>query len=538
MVDVLKCILSILLCCIPSLSHAAPKPDNTAKTKVTHEALRKQGIIGAQRILAPLSSKPAQKGEGPKIAANALRTYFAVRWGWRSDKEARKEWRKIWKAMATWNPKVLYRKLRYKQVRHRFAATIKDFGLTYTLPKKGQPFSNKLGKGGVSVHVKTLPRKNARSERTYLYNFKAQMNMLPVRVEGFDPIVLDFMRKITSPSLSLKPTPPLQAEFSPSLKGQSRKILEWLNALFPRGIKKLLRFAEISHILTPLGKGRYKIDFQWRWRLKNFIKDYPGIRKSINNKKRKFYVLTDFFDMQQRRWLRWNYKRSEWRISLFGIMTPKGLLMCNEDWKPISKPWRPTQNLHSDWITRTHFRFASSSMGAEISDIVLRWKVRKLKNGASLSLALKQAPKLKIIGGEILRILARLVIPGGVERMFKMFMHNTAHADRGKGFRMTWSLKRHKETSRIHFDMTMPLKHNPILASILRIMSSFRRTRRRARRRRPLKKRTARKKRKRVVSKRRRRKYRRRRRRKRYPSMWIRVYKQLPRDLIEASKPL
>lgn len=177
-------------------------------------------------------------------------------------------------------------------------------------------------------------------------------------------------------------------------------------------------------------------------------------------------------------------------------------------------------------------------MGAEISDIVLRWKVRKLKNGASLSLALKQAPKLKIIGGEILRILARLVIPGGVERMFKMFMHNTAHADRGKGFRMTWSLKRHKETSRIHFDMTMPLKHNPILASILRIMSSFRRTRRRARRRRPLKKRTARKKRKRVVSKRRRRKYRRRRRRKRYPSMWIRVYKQLHRDLIEASKPL
>ena len=235
-------------------------------------------------------------------------------------------------------------------------------------------------------------------------------------------------------------------------------------------------------------------------------------------------------------WLIWTYERHILTLTFKAILTPTGFMFFDQQGHVVKGPWRPSQELNQSWLTRATINFESSWISASIRKLIISWKVRKIKNGATLSIRLLKPPKLELKDGLIIRILARLFIPGGIKRLFKYFLYNLTYADNGKGLRWNWKITKRKHDSIVHFHFVMPIVPNAVFSSMLRMVSYFTKSspKKRRKKKRVLKRKKYKRKVFKVLKKRKGRRYY-RRRKKHYPPIWVRIYRALYKDLKSAS---
>lgn len=478
---------------------------------ITREAAKE-----VQNWLAPLSRTQSPQS-GMKAIVEILRIWIASRWGLRLRPKAWKQWLEARTALRLWNPAPFYRKMRGRWNKTRLFAKLIQFKYLFTVPKQPHVLPTSKRRAVMGVRVKRLRRMHFQKRRPYRFSLLSFADIPPVHVHQIDQLVKAMIVRATSSQLNVQL--PTQQRLFPWLKGEhSRRVADWVTTRFPKTAYLLDRYLVIKSIMEPMGHGHYRFDFQARWHLPALRKDYPRLyRRMLKRHKNKAYVEVVFFGKKKRRrFLKWSYNRQTMVHRFQAVLSRGGFMLCTKQWAPIAGPWRPTK-MGVDWYTHARFWMRSKRFRVSVSQAWLKWRVRKTPKGGSLTMELVKKPRFKVKGGEFLRLLAKMVISGGVERLVNRFLDTMTRGDEGRGFRLQWEAEDVAARTRVHFRMIMPMMPNRTLTSILRILPSLRRRSRRASKKNTRKRRKA-----------------RRRRRRRLPPLWYRLYTTIFSDIESA----
>lgn len=476
------------------------------------------------RWFVPLTRERTPK-RSLETVASILRTWIASRWGLRLRKKAWAHWAPIRKWLRLWSPAPLYRQMRGKWHKTRAFGKMKRNRFILDVPKNPDRYpSGRPGRAGLEAKLLRLKRMRFQKRRPYRLMIDSFADIPPVYAVKLDTLLASIIKLLTTPDLDGS-LPAGQRKLFIKAKGKhSRRVANWLTTRFVNTAHLLDYFLNVPNILEPIGKDLYKLDLRGRWKIKSLIKYKPSAAKSLRNrsKTRMIFRMTFYDKSKRRQWLVWTFHRKTMEHRFQAVFHKKGgLMLCNKRWRPVSGPWRPTQ-MGIDWFTDISFQLMTRSVRFKASDMWFQWRVRKTAKGASLGIEMIRQPTLKIKGGEVLRLLARVLIPGGVERIVRWFLRNMAHGDQGRGFRMVWDLQEHKRFARIFFRMRMPVVPSRMLTSILRVLPSLMRQQRRRTRR----------------GKYKRKKGKRRRRRRLRSPLWQMLYTSIIRDILRAKRTL
>ncbi len=524
-------ILSFVMCFlfsdgVCSLQAWAKKPNHRRGSKSTKSKARRPGYANTprdkklrreaakelMRWLTPLSPKH----HSPKALRSVMQwvqTWIASRWGLRLDRKAWKRWTHMTRLIGIWQPAPLYRDIRLKRVHPRLFTKLKGMKFKTTAPSPQQKWSGKIGTGHFQYGLTPIKRQRAKDRRPYRFIITSSTRIQPILAKQVDTALLFILRRFTDPQLTIPLTTTQKQHLSTMPPGHSRRIARWLNSRVPHTAALIRRYLNVLQILEPIGKGLYKLDLRARWRRKAFKKDYPRAAKILFRQKTDFQMKTTFRDSHKRTWFVWSYKRKTMEQRYQAVISKDGLWLCNNKWKPMAGPWRPTK-MDSSWTTSTEIRYLSRNLKVRLKNFILQWRVKGHDDGATLSAALSQEPSIDIKGGRIIRLFARFLITGGISGLIQRFFHNLTHGDGGRGLRWEWRLKEGKQYATIDFDIALPIVPDSTLTALLRFGPSMRRRSRR--------------------SKGRRRKKRSRRRRRRKPPLWNRLFRAIYQDIHDA----
>jgi hypothetical protein len=505
---------------MPSVVHAGNKARAAAKDKKPlspHD--RKLQREAAQELvdwLAPLSTGGSQD-LGLRTVRQWIRTWIASRWGIRATRKSWKRWVALMQYLRIWQPAQLYRNLRFKRVTPRLDYVLKGSYFRMIAPKPEAPWKAKIGDGQMTMEMNPLKRKNPQDRRPYRLTIRTQARMMPLRATQLDTALKGILERFTDPKLSVPLTQQQKKYLKTMPKGHSRKIARWLNSRVPHTAALIRKYMNVINIMEPIGKGLYKLDIRARWKLKPFKKDYPRAARALTRSNTDFSLITEFRDAQKHLWFVWSYARKNMEMRYQAVVSKDGLWMCDNNWKPISGPWRFTQ-MGATWTTHTHIRYMSNNIRMTMRDFKLLWKVRKTSTGATFSTELLKNPSIKLKGGQLLRLLARILISGGISGLVKRFLYNLATGDKGRGLRWKWELVEGKRRALVKLNVILPIVPDSTLTTLLRLGPGMvRRTRSTSKSKRKYK-------------------YNKGKRRRRKPPMWNRLFSALYKDLGVAQK--
>ncbi len=409
-------------------------------------------------------------GDGLYVMSEMIRTYIAFRYDRRYEPAASNRLWELYLAFGAWNPKELYQKLRDRQINPHLALRLRDEHIHVTAPKG--VWKPGLGQGGMTIDAQPLPMIRGNSQRPYRIVATGSLGVPPVRIGHVDKLLHEFMQRALSPELAVEPDAKGPRYFPAIQESQSRKIADWLTSRLPRTTVLMDRYFDIRSIVSPLANGRFKLDLRLHWRNEHIKTDYPQWYKAQQKNQVRVFFQNEFLDASYRRWfvLTYSNKKNYYRIE--AVIHPDGFLVCDDTWKPAidAEPWRPTHKLTSDFFTRTQLFFSSNNINFGVSDILLNWKVRPHKDGASMGFSFTRSPRLQIQGGNFLRSLARVVIPGGVSALFQRLLTDMTKGDEGRGMRFQLRLHETPSFGDIRYDLRFPVVPNAILSAVLRMI--------------------------------------------------------------------
>jgi hypothetical protein len=504
----------------------APKP------RITKEAAKEVGAW-----LAPLSrSKTPVKGLHSLV--RVFQVWIASRWGLRLKPKAWARYLAVRRAISLWNPAPLFREMRTKWHVTRLFAKLYGYRFVFHVPKNTKVLPKGDGRAMMSVRLHRLRRMPFQKYRPYRFVLHSFADIPPVNIKRIDGLLKHIIVRLSAKNLHV-PVPAKKQLFRslPAKMKHSRRVVNWLTSRFPITARLLDRYVTVSKVLEPMGKGFMRMDLRVRFRMSALKRDYPAsARRILRGSKNRIVFALIFFDKKKRyQWLKWTYHSRTMEHRYQAVLTKGGFALCNRSWRPVSGPWRPTV-MDSSFMTQARFQMNSKRFRVKAKNIWMRWDVKGSKQGASLGIAMSSQPRFKVKGGEILRMLARVFISGGVERLANRFLRNMAFGDQGKGLRFEWKLVEFPKRARVHFRMKFPMAPDKTLTSILRLLPAvMRQARSRRRRKRKSRKPTARRKRKLTKKKKARR---RRRRRRRFAPLWKRLFKAIRYDLYYAKRVL
>jgi|GEM_PF-1806976 len=416
------------------------------------------------------------KTSGALSVSYWLRAFIAARWGVRMSPGANKRMKAMQGYLRSWRFAALYRSLRYKRISTRFFSELKDSRYFFSAPKPNVKWVQGKSKGMFEIKIAPLKRRRSRSLRPYLINTQLRVGVAKLLGMEIDTVMRTFIEKLTNQNISDKVLPGFPTPFPAIKKGShSRKVGNYLFTRIPRAIQILDRYFKVTRLIEPHKNGLYRLDLKAYWNFKTLGRDYPRWAKRLQDPKSALVFRTEMLDSKYRRWMLWTYNRRKKLLRFRAILSPKGgFMLCNRKWQVLGGPWRPSQKLHTDWYTRTHIKFVSPRISALIKNVILKWKVRKLADGSAvMSTRFYRVPRLRLYRGRMLRALAGLFIPGGIEGVFRRILGNFVRGDKGKGLRWTWTLKPHKDYSTLHFNLNVPVLQSRLLSSIMRIVNRF-----------------------------------------------------------------
>ncbi len=524
---------------LPSKRNLPSSKKRKRLTNVPHQQ-EQEGLIAEKerrelrRLFAAFAPQGGKTHEGLEGLTFALRAYLASRWGLRAPHKVKQRWRTLTYPIRLWTPVQTYRLIYKEHLDPRFFGTLKAYHFSLRDPKKAEGEPRQLGQGGFSVNVSRLPRKRYKS-RPYRFELDSYVTIKRLAIDGIDKIVKDLFHLFTVEVLGRKGPFPLGRRWA-HLSDDDRRILDWFHRHLPRTMAKIHHFLTISQIIKRRKKGLFELDLRMRWHLKNIKKEYPRLGRILSDKRRKIRVKIEFLDRGKYPWLVWTYDRAHLELRFHALLSPEGFMMFDKEGKPVKGPWRPSQHLHTSWLTRAEIEFASPWLDGALKKILITWKVRRRGKTAHLYIRLAKPPVLILKDGYLIRLLARLFIPGGIRRLFKNVLRHLVYADHGKGLRWHWELTDAGQRSFVQFHLAMPIVPNPVLTSIFQTLSYFSSPQKKKRKKIRHRRKYLRKKR---FGKRRKRgrygRYRRRRRRWLVAPIWVRIYRALHQDLTEAA---
>lgn len=414
---------------------------------------------------------PTQRvAEGIHVMSEMIRTYVAFRYDRRYEPAASERLWEIYLGFGAWNPKELYQKLREREINPHLAMRLRDEHIYITAPK--DTWKPGLGQGGMTIDVQPLPMIRGNSQRPFRVVATGALGVPPVRIAHVDKLLHDFMQRALSPQLLVESDAKGPHYFPSIQEAQSRKIADWLTSRLPRTTVLMDRYFDIRSIVSPLSDGRFKLDLRLYWRNEHIKTDYPDWYKAQKKNQVRVFFQSEFLDASYRRWfvLTYSNKKNYYRIE--AVVHPDGFLVCDDTWKPAldAEPWRPTHKLTSDFFTRTQLFFSSNNINFGVSDILLAWQVRPHKDGASMGFSFTRPPRLQIQGGNFLRSLARVVIPGGVSALFQRLLSDMTKGDGGQGMRLQLRLVETPSYGDVRYDLRFPIVPNAILSAVLRMI--------------------------------------------------------------------
>ena len=484
------------------------KPPGYAKTPADKK-LRLDAAKELKQWLSPLSPKHREKASLRSVM-QWVQTWIASRWGLRLNRPAWKRWTHMTRLVGIWQPAPLYRDIRKKRLYPRLFANLRGMKFKMTAPKPKQKWRARIGTLQFNFGLTPLKRKRARDRRPYRFVLNSSTRIQPIYTRKLDTILLFLLRRFTNPTLSIPLTDKQKQFLSTMPTGHSQRIARWLNSRVPHTAALIRRYMTVIRILEPMGKGLYKLDLRARWKLKAFKKDYPRAARILLRQKTDFHMQTAFHDSRKRLWFLWSYERKNMEQRYQAVISKDGFWLCNKQWKPIAGPMRPTQ-MGSVWTTSTSIKYLSTNLKILMKGITLRWYVKGHSNGATLGAALVKTPAIQIQGGRLIRLLARILISGGISGMMRRFFKNLAYGDGGQGLRWSWRLTEGTRSAAIDFVIALPIVPDSTLTTLLRLGPSMVRRSRRGRRKRS-----------------------KRRRRRRYPPIWNRIFRAIHKDLRDA----
>lgn len=455
----------------PSSPRSTPPTTPNPATQAREEQLRREASLELMRWLSTLNPGKTQTS-GLHSAMQWIRTWIASRWGVRLSQPAWERWVQLTRYLGTWQPAPLYREIRFKQIHPRLFADLQGMQYHMTAPSPTTPWQPRLGSGELQFSLHPLKRKNSKDRRPYRLVLQTRASVMPLRAKELDTALLYLLQRFTDPKLHIPLSDAQKAFLQHMPSGHSRRIARWLNSRVPHTAALLRRYLKILNILEPIGKGMYRMDVRARWKLKPFQKDYPRQAKALTRQDTDFSLRTEFFDSKQRRWFIWGYESKTMEMRYQAVINREGLWMCNDQWQPVAGPWRLTQ-MGATWTTRTHIQYRSSNLKFYVRDFTLLWKVRETPTGAILSAEMVRNPAVDIQGGELLRILARILVSGGIRGLLERFLKNLATGDGGRGLRWNWELREGSPLAHVDLRIIVPIVPDSTLTALLRLGPSL-----------------------------------------------------------------
>lgn len=471
----------------PAPQKHQPKADHRPKQETPHPSkaadetidpdFQRYRLIGAKEVATWLLTLTGGKqwDLGLQTTMNWLQVWVATNWGVKIDRTAWDTWLQIVRSISLWHPAPLYRAIKSRKLDPNFIAQLKGLEFILRKPQTAQRWEERLDTGWVSVLLQVAKQKRTRTRalRPYILQIQTQTHGLPIKARNIDLAFLHILNYFTDAKLSvpdlavLRPLLPFLAEGS-----HSRKIALWLTIRFPITGQLVRNYMEILNVMEPLGNGLYKFDLRTRWKLDALKRDYPRLAKSLQRKDSTFTVSTIFVDRRGRRWMEWSYDRNALEHRIQAVLGKQGFWLCDDKWKPIARSWRPTQ-MGTRWETRTNLIQQSQQLQFSFNNFTFDWYVRPTKNGANLEITLARNPTFFIRGGQFLRILAKVLISGGIEGLLNRFLYNLTHGLDGKGLHWRWTLKEQAKGTTIGFDIIIPIVPDRVLTSLLRMMPTL-----------------------------------------------------------------
>lgn len=478
------------LCCLwfwPTLAWSKPVTAPPERSSATQSALKKQpstptlteqdiqlrreASLELMQWLSSLNPDKTQRN-GLRSAMEWIRTWIASRWGVRLSPQAWERWVQLTRHLGTWQPAPLYREIRFKRVHPRLFAELQGMRYRMTAPTPATPWQPRLGSGELQFSLQPIKRKNPRDRRPYRFVLQSRASVMPLQARQLDTALLYLLQRFTDPKLHIPLTEAQQAFLKHMPQGHSRRVARWLNSRVPHTTALLRRYLKILNILEPMGHGMYRMDVRARWKLKPFQKDYPRQAKALTRQDTDFTLETEFLDPKKRRWFVWSYESKTMEMRYQAVINREGLWMCDGQWKPLSGPWRLTQ-MGATWTTRTQIHYRSNNLKFYVRNFTLLWKVQETPTGATLSAEMIRSPEVDIQGGQLLRILARVLVSGGIRGLLQRFLSNLATGDEGRGLRWIWELKEGSPLAHVILRITVPIVPDSTLTALLRLGPSL-----------------------------------------------------------------
>ena len=443
------------------------RPEASSSYRVTPLAAKE-----LQRWLRPWSPNQGDPSAGLFAMIESLRTWVAFRWGRKALPAAQKRLWEYYLGFGAWNPRQLHQQLQARQINPHLSMRLQGERLLLDAPQGQEGWKTRAGEGGMTLDIQRLPRTDGAKLDPFRVVSTGAIGIVPIQIAGVDQLLHDFMKRALSPDLQVEKDARGAALF-PSLKdAPSRRIADWLISRIPRTTAVLDRYFDVKSGLKILPDGRKMMDLQLFWRTENIKTDYPGWYKQQQTSKTRIFFQTEFLDEAYRRWLVLTYSSQKNYYRFQAVIHPDGFLRCDDAWAPTlaETPWRPTHKLKSNFVMRTQIFFSSTWLTVGVSDILLHWKIRPHEDGASMSFRFNRPPRLKLQGGNFLRSVARVVIPGGIGGLFQRLLNGMTRGDGGKGMRFSLRLRQGKPHAAIHFRLAFPVVPDKILSAVLRMI--------------------------------------------------------------------
>ena len=466
------CIAIVGAMLVVSSAEARPKTStgkSSEKKAIHHSRMQLDAAKELAKGFAPLGFNRVGKS-GLQAVSQWLELCSTNRWRKKWSTKARKRWLRVMGYFRLWLPAPMYRDIRHKRLHPRWLTKIRGKQSVITAPSRSEGWKGEIGSGQFQSMLIPLKRRRARDRRPYRLTIRSVTSIPPVRIKRLDEVFQFLLGRFTDTKLWAS----LPREASSAGKDkrwtQTERVGWWMRTRLPRTARLFGRYFKIVSGLKPMGNGFFKLDLRMRWKLKRLKKDYPRMAKVLGSQKSDFRMKMRFMDAKKRLWFLWTYNSKLREQRYQAVINKDGLWMCNSQWKPIAGPWRFTQ-LGASWQTSSTIRFRSNAFSATSRNLVMKWKVRGLRNGGSLSMALAQPPKLTFRGQNVLRFFSRLFVSGGVRGLARRFLANLAYGDGGKGFRCNWTTVESLRQTFMKFVLRMPIVPQSTLTTVLRFAS-------------------------------------------------------------------